>query len=352
MRHLWGNDANFLKNIYIFCFFLQKRFTSYQSDDIIKVHKNAFVAYATERKVMKIGVSSYSFSKHLAATKCGYEQICNIAKEMGFEGIEFVGLVNEKWGITGDPIEIAKSIRAHCEKIGLEIIAYTVGANFLKPNPEEQVAELKRCVDICEALGAKVMRHDVASNPQEFRPIPHYNYRTAIAEIAPYIREVAEYAESKGIKTCSENHGFFFQSPERVEELILTVGSKNYGWLCDMGNFLCADADPVHAVAIAAPYTFHVHAKDFVFKSGKEIKPAGGWITTNGGNYIRGTVIGHGYVPVVNCITALKKAGYDGYVSVEFEGMEENLPALEQGLDSLQKARKVRKKRKLLLGLA
>ncbi len=71
-------------------------------------------------------------------------------------------------------------------------------------------------------------------------------------------------------------------------------------------------------------------------KPGTVVKPSGGWITTNGGNYLRGTVIGHGDVPVVNCITALKKAGYDGYVSIEFEGMEENLPALEQGLAFLR----------------
>ena len=285
---------------------------------------------------MKIGVSSYSFSKHLTATKCGYHAICDKAKEMGFDGIEFIGLVNEKWGIEGDPIEIAKDIRAYCEKIGLEIIAYTIGANFLAPDPEETVKKLYECVDICEALGAPVMRHDVASNPAEYRPEPLYSYRKAIEEIAPYIRKVTEYAAQKGIKTCSENHGFFFQAPERVEELILAVNHENYGWLCDMGNFLCADADPVHAVAIAAPYTFHVHAKDFIFKGGNEVKPTGGWITTNGGNYIRGTVIGHGCVPVVNCITALKKAGYDGYVSVEFEGMEENIPALEQGLAFLR----------------
>ena len=37
---------------------------------------------------MKIGVSSYSFSKYLADTKCGYEAICDIAKNMGFDGIE------------------------------------------------------------------------------------------------------------------------------------------------------------------------------------------------------------------------------------------------------------------------
>ena len=74
---------------------------------------------------MKLGVSSYSFSKHIAATKCGYEAICDIAKEIGFEGIEFINLKNEKWGETDDEFSIAAKLREHCEKIGLEIIAYT-----------------------------------------------------------------------------------------------------------------------------------------------------------------------------------------------------------------------------------
>ena len=281
---------------------------------------------------MKIGVSSYSFSKYITASKCSYTDICDIAKEMGFDGIEFINLNNPRWGFDGDELEMAAEIRAHCEKIGLEIIAYTVGANFLEADVSGTVAKLKRCVDVCEALGAKVMRHDVASNPQALRPEPLYNYRRAIAEIAPYIREVSDYAASKGIATCSENHGYFFQAPERVEELILAVDHPNYGWLCDIGNFLCADVDPVHAVQIAAPYTKHVHLKDFLFKPGNEPCPAGFGITTNGGNYIRGTVVGHGVVPVRNCITALKKAGYDGWMSIEFEGAEDNLPALQNGL--------------------
>ena len=285
---------------------------------------------------MKIGVSSYSFAKHLASSGCSYLDICDKAKELGFDGIEFIGLVNEKLGFTENPIVQAKKIREHCEKIGLEIVAYTVGANFLNPDTDAELEKLYRCVDTAEALGAKVMRHDVASNQAALRPIPLYNYRRAIEEIAPLIRRVTEYAVAKGIKTCSENHGFFFQAPERVEELILAVNHENYGWLCDIGNFLCADVDPVHAVAIAAPYTVHVHAKDFIFKPGTEPKPCGSWITTLGGNYIRGTVVGHGVVPVRNCISALKSAGYDGYVSVEFEGMEDNIPALAAGLEFLR----------------
>lgn len=282
---------------------------------------------------MKIGVSSYSFSKYLTEHRCGYLKICDIAKEIGFDGIEFTNLNNKNWGIEGDEIKIAEEIKAHCEKIGLEIAAYTVGANFLTDDIDAELQRLKRCVDVTVALGAKVMRHDVC---YKLREEHLYTYEDAIEEMAPYIRELSDYAEGKGVRTCSENHGFIFQAPDRVEELIRTVGHKNYGWLCDMGNFLCADCDPAESVYIAAPYTFHAHAKDFLFKSSDVEKPVGYQITTVMGNHIRGTVVGHGVVPVRQCVNILKRAGYDGYLSLEFEGLEDNLEAIRLGYAALR----------------
>ena len=41
-------------------------------------------------------------------------------------------------------------------------------------------------------------------------------------------------------------------------------------------------------------------------------------------------------MPVYQCLRILHEQGYDGYVSIEFEGMEENLPALEIALENLQ----------------
>jgi hypothetical protein len=41
---------------------------------------------------MKIGVSSYSFAHHMANTGANYTDICKIAKELGFDGIEFIDL--------------------------------------------------------------------------------------------------------------------------------------------------------------------------------------------------------------------------------------------------------------------
>lgn len=281
---------------------------------------------------MRIGVSSYSFNKYIMETKCDYFKICDIAKEYGFEGIEFIELDNKNWGITDDPIKTAAEIREYCKKIDLEIIAYTIGADFLNREPEAEIERVCEALSVAKELGAPVLRHDVCYS----LPKKHlYSYRDAIKEMAPRIRRVTEYAATLGIRTCTENHGHIFQAPERVEELILAVNHENYGWLCDMGNFLCADADPVASVKVAAPYAFHSHAKDFIFKSNRERCPAG-FIRTLGDNHLRGTVIGHGVVNVPACVSVLKNAGYDKWLSIEFEGMEENLPALKAGLEYLK----------------
>lgn len=285
---------------------------------------------------MKLGVSSYSFKGYMEATGQGYLALCDLAKEIGFDGIEFIDL--EPKYADGQPAEeAARAIRRHCEQIGLEIPAYTVGADFIGGSggdQQKEVARVKALVDVAEILGAKVLRHDATW--QQTGPNLK-TYRDAIARVAGPIREVTEYAQGKGIKTCTENHGYLIQDSYRVEELIRTVNHENYGWLVDMGNFCCADEESTHAVDVAAPYAVHVHAKDFLIKPGRELDPGEGWFKSRGGNYLRGTVVGHGQIPVAQCVNLLKARGYDGYLSLEFEGMEEPLAAIRAGYKYLRK---------------
>ncbi|MEE1201067.1 MAG: TIM barrel protein, partial [Christensenellales bacterium] len=97
--------------------------------------------------------------------------------------------------------------------------------------------------------------------------------------------------------------------------------------------FLCADEPPMHAMPIAAPYAVHAHAKDFLVR---EENPGEGWFQSRGGKFLRGTVVGHGDVNVRECVRQLRSDGYDGWLSLEFEGMERNLDALRWGLAYLQ----------------
>ena len=58
---------------------------------------------------------------------------------------------------------------------------------------------------------------------------------------------------------------------------------------------------------------------------------------SRGGNYLRGAIIGHGDIPVVQCLSVLKRSGYDGYVSIEFEGIESTMTGIEIGLENLKR---------------
>ena len=284
---------------------------------------------------MKIGVSSYSFDRYLCENKCGYREIVRLAKEIGFTGIEFVDLINPAWGIAGDETEIAREVKAIADEYSLAIPAYTVSADFLSSDPEAEVERVCRKVDVAKELGAPLIRFDASFH---LRDLPGYTWEDGIDEMAPRIRRAAEYGALRGIKTCTENHGYIFQAPERMARLIQAVGHKNYGWLLDIGNFAVVDYDNLAAVKIAAPYAFHVHAKDFILRrdpgDGKPI-PAGFHPSANG-NLWRGTVIGRGNLPVAACLAELSMAGYDGWVSLEFEGTEDVLPALSEGYRFLQ----------------
>ena len=81
----------------------------------------------------------------------------------------------------------------------------------------------------------------------------------------------------------------------------------------------------MRAVSRLAPYAIHVHAKDMYYSNERRE----GWGHTRGGGSFMGAVLGRGDVPVKKCIDVLKLAGYNGYLSVEFEGREDCIEAIE-----------------------
>jgi len=278
---------------------------------------------------MKTCVSSYSFGKYQETL--GIEGVIEKVKEMGFDGIEFS---QAQWMEDFNP-EVAKKLRAKCEELELPVVSLCIGADFINKYTDEDKARCYRAVDFAAILGAANMRHDITSGIKGKKVC--IGYENAMEIVVPKIRDLTEYAASKGVGTMTENHGFFSQDCLRVEKLINAVGSENFGALVDIGNFVCADEDPWKSVAIMAPYAKHVHAKDFYIKSGNEIDPGEGWFKTRACNYARGAIIGHGDAHVYQSLSILKKAGYDGYVSIEFEGGEDNLTGIRIGLDNLKR---------------
>ena len=286
---------------------------------------------------MKFSVSTYSYCRLINSGEKTLEECIALAKESGFDGIEFVDFGDIPEGLSKK--EYAAKLKAECEKQGIEPVSYTIGADFLHGSDgdtDKEIARLKEEVEVAAALGVKLMRHDATrgfdADSRGFR-----GFDDALPVIIRGCREVTEYAKTFGIKTMVENHGFFCQESTRVERIVNGVANDNFGLLVDIGNFMCADENPVEAVGRVAPYAFHVHAKDFHKKSGNGPFFLDGFFKTRGGTYLRGAIIGHGDVPVYQCISTLKENGYDGYVTVEFEGMEDQITGTTYGLNTLKR---------------
>ena len=294
-----------------------------------KIKQNQIFTAKAGRK-MKFSVSSYSYSGLTSTGKKTEAALIALAAEMGFDGIEFAE-IHPPAGM--DKTAYAASLRAEAQRVGIPIVAYCIGANLLG-DTDAEIERLKAEVDIAAALGAAVMRHD-ASGGYAKETRTQRGFSNALPVLVRGYREVTAYAKTKGVRTCIENHGYFCQDSARVEAIINGVADENFGALVDIGNFLCADEDPGVAVGNLAPYAFHVHCKDFHFKRGTEIVPPDGFFGTRGGNWLRGAIIGHGVVPVAQCLRILKNAGYDGYYTVEFEGMEDPVTGVRCGLNTL-----------------
>ena len=284
---------------------------------------------------MKYSVSSYSYYSMIKAGKITPFDCIAKTKELGFDAIEFVDFVDFLPLDEKDWKDYAVKIRDEAKRVGLEISSLTIGADLLNRG-EDEVERIKKFVDIGEILGVDKMRHD-STVGYAVDSGKYCSFDSVVNVLAPKFREVTEYAATKGIRTMTENHGYYSQDSERVEKLYTAIDHPNFGLLCDMGNFMCADENPALAFARVAPYAIYVHAKDFILKSFNECDPGEGSFRTRAGNHLRGTIVGHGNVPVKQCLYQLKKCGYNHYISIEFEGMEDVETALRIGLDNLKK---------------
>jgi sugar phosphate isomerase/epimerase len=281
---------------------------------------------------VKIGVSTYSFQKLIDSGERDLPAVIRQARAMGFQGIEFYQGSFPKG--EKDLVSYAARMKDVCAAEGLPVLAYAVSADFLKPKRgsgwQDEAQRLNEDLAVAASLGAPCMRHDATWGSEK-------PFEEVLPVLAQGCRAVAEKAQGLGIRTTVENHGYFVQESRRCARLMETVHHPNFGALVDVGNFLCADEDPVEAVTRMAPFAAHCHVKDFHAKPAKAADPGKGWFRSRDGAFLRGAILGHGVVDIPGCLRAMRAGGYDGWVSIEFEGLEDCILALQIGLENLKR---------------
>ncbi|MDI9470820.1 MAG: sugar phosphate isomerase/epimerase family protein [Bacillota bacterium] len=284
---------------------------------------------------MKLGISSYSLVKYLRSGQMSLTEIIDWAAAEGHAQIEFAPI---GYTFTDAPDFVAATAR-RVRDAGLEVSCYSIGADFMADDQAERDAEVRRMmgeIDIAAALGSRYLRHDIVSWSADPEQTSAANFDRLLPRLAESCRRTARYAAERGVGILVENHGQIMNGWERLVRLAQLVDDENFGLLTDMGNLWCVDDDPLVGVRRMLPWTKHLHCKDFYRRPIAPEPPApSGWFTSRGGYWLRGSVFGSGDLDVATILRQVRAAGYDGYCSLEFEGMEEPEIAVRDSIASI-----------------
>jgi len=122
---------------------------------------------------------------------------------------------------------------------------------------------------------------------------------TLIGGLAPDPRNAAPVLRERGMRLGIENHAE--RAPQEIREQI-GDDADVLGTTIDTGWWATQEYDAARAIDELHEHVFHVHLND-VFKAG-EHEPCA-W--------------GDGVVPIDECLEALRRIGYDGVITVEYE---------------------------------
>jgi sugar phosphate isomerase/epimerase len=258
---------------------------------------------------MKVGISMWSLVSAYNAGRMDVTSFIRFAASSGAEGVE---LLDYFWR---DAVNEAPAARDLAHELHLAVSAYAIANDFVQPDTAVRGRELDRVregVDMAVLLETPLLRVFSGSAKDGV------SAADGDAWITEGLRAAAAYASQRGVTLVLENHGLFAGQSNQVRRLIERVDSPHLRANVDTGNFLLVNQDPVAAVRDLAPVTAYVHLKDL-----RQVNPdedlAEAYAGLDGRRYI-GTVLGSGSVALQAVLAALRDTGYDGWLSIEYEG--------------------------------
>lgn len=273
---------------------------------------------------MRLGVSMWCY---VGAWKDGRLSISDFVREaarIGADGVELLDFFYRD--IEADR---ASALRA-LDEVGLAVSAFSVSNNLAKDDLAEwetQVARIRFGVDEARRYGTNTVRvfaGDVA---------PGVTLDGAFDRIVEGLAEASRYADDNAVDLALENHGQLAGKASQVRAIIEAVreksGNARLTANADTGNFLLVGEESLAAVSAVADLVGMVHFKDFA--------PApAGWddfcYTAHDGSKWVGTRLGEGSAQAAECVGVLRQSGFDGWLSLEYEGHEDPFTAVPASL--------------------
>jgi sugar phosphate isomerase/epimerase len=235
---------------------------------------------------LRAGLVAYSFRKQLEAKTMTYEALIRYVSELGLDGLD-----TTVYWFPDTSDQFLATLRRTAYKNGVSLYSIATRVRLCQPTAELQSAEVesaKKWIDVAVKVGASHMRVFGGAVPKGA------SQEQAIAFAVGVAKRAGEYAGSKGIILGVEDDGGLTTTAEPTVEIVKQVDSPWVGINLDTGNF---PKDSYAQVAMCLPYAVSTHVK-------RNLKTADGTAETADWDRLAGMFV---------------KAGYKGYLSLEYE---------------------------------
>ncbi|MBI1277463.1 MAG: TIM barrel protein [Anaerolineaceae bacterium] len=263
--------------------------------------------------MMKLSLSMWSVVETVKDGQMTLPQFIDFAATQNVKGIE---LLDYFW--KDEKREIPQAKKQAADK-GLEIAVYSIGNDFFQPDVaarDQQLEAVKHGVDVANELGVNLVRVFSGSYREG------YTLEQGIGWVIDGLGQAASYAQRNHVTLALENHGLIAGRSDQVKDIINKVNSPALRANIDTGNFLLVGQNPTDAARMLAPLAALVHLKDFR-------KPDPGQLVHVyrglDGSIFTGAVTGEGMVDLPAIVSILRDAGYNGWLSLEYEGPDDPL---------------------------
>jgi sugar phosphate isomerase/epimerase len=183
-------------------------------------------------------------------------------------------------------------------------------------NPDPELRRWRQDYTI-EALriGARVGARAVSVTSGHIRPgiLPHQSLSHLVESLKPVCEAAARYGVRLGMEY---EPGLLVERAEELAEVIERVGSPELGANLDIGHSFLDGESPEAAIALLTGRIWNVHVEDISNRKHFHLVP------------------GDGDLPFRRYFDALRKSGYDGFLTVELYSFPDQ--PVEAGRRSLQ----------------
>lgn len=255
----------------------------------------------------KLSLAQWSLHKFVREEQGDPFQFAPMAKELGFEGLEYVSQLykNQVENLGFD--KVIDSLKTMSALNNMQNVLIMVDGEGDLADPDVTKRDLavenhKKWIDAAEKLGCHSIRVNTfgTNDPEIWKE-----------SVVDGLKKLSIYAATKNINVLCENHGWLSSDAPKLMQAIRLVGMNNCGTLPDFGNWCikrdqgerwgeCLEVypDKYQGIELLLPAAKAVSAKSYDFdENGNE--------TTLDYNRI---------------MQLVKDSGYTSYVGVEYEG--------------------------------